>query len=133
MNGPPWLASVSLLGGSPDGRDVFFSTFETLVEQDQNGPFIKMYDARSGGGFDFQYKLAPCEAADECHGVDSAPPPAPRIGTRNDLGSSGNVQTPSKKRAKKKRKKAQKKRNAQKKRKAQKKKSSNRGARRNHG
>jgi hypothetical protein len=121
---------------SSDGRDVFFSTFETLVDEDVNGPFVKFYTARTGGGFDFQYELAPCEAADECHGVTSAPPAAPRIGTRNDLGASGNIPAPAKKKKakKKKKKKAQKKRAQRKRAKAKRNaKRNGKNARRNHG
>ena len=38
---------------SRDGTDVYFSTFETLVPEDKNGSFVKIYDARTNGGFDF--------------------------------------------------------------------------------
>ena len=57
---------------SRDGTDVYFSTFETLVPEDQNGSFVKIYDARTGGGFDFTPDLGNCAAADECHGAGSA-------------------------------------------------------------
>ena len=42
---------VGLESMSRDGRDLYFSTYDTLVPQDQNGPFVKFYDARVGGGF----------------------------------------------------------------------------------
>jgi hypothetical protein len=64
---------------SHNGNDVFFSTYETLVPRDQNGEFVKFYDARTNGGFDESPGLAPCEAADECHGEGSAPPQAATI------------------------------------------------------
>jgi hypothetical protein len=49
-----------LIGVSANGTDVYFSTNQTLVPQDQNGLFLKFYDARAGGGF-------------------PAPPPPPRL------------------------------------------------------
>jgi hypothetical protein len=75
---------------SRDGNDLYFSTFETLVPQDHNGPFVKYYDARSTGGFPIPASLLPCTAADECHGDASVPTPDPGIGTVGDLGSKGN-------------------------------------------
>ena len=42
----PGLVSVSA-----NGTDVYFATYETLVTQDHNGQEIKIYDARSNGGF----------------------------------------------------------------------------------
>ena len=41
------------MGVSPNGVDVYFATFDTLVPQDLNGAFLKFYDARTGGGFEF--------------------------------------------------------------------------------
>ena len=61
------------MGVSPNGVDVYFSTYDTLVPQDENGAFLKFYDARTGGGFDFTPESPPCEAADECHGAGSTP------------------------------------------------------------
>jgi hypothetical protein len=63
-----------LVGVSADGRDVYFSTYDTLVRQDHNGLFLKFYDARAGGGFPAPAPPPPCEAADECHGPGSSPP-----------------------------------------------------------
>ncbi len=71
---------TGLIGVSADGVDVYFSTLETLVPQDTNGPFYKFYDARTGGGFQFSPPPAPCAAADECHGAASESPPAPGPG-----------------------------------------------------
>jgi hypothetical protein len=76
---------------SRDGTDVFFSTFETLVSQDNNGEFVKFYDARTGGGFPNDPQPAPCAAADECHGEGSAPPAPPITATGVNLGGGGNV------------------------------------------
>ena len=97
-------AIVGLVGVSADGTDAFFSTYETLVGQDRNGPFYKFYDARTGGGFRFVPPQAPCAAADECHGPSSSSPAAPQLGTSADLGSGGNAHS-SKNKKKKHRKK----------------------------
>ena len=63
---------TGLIGVSADGVDAFLSTYEQLVGQDENGFFLKFYDARTGGGFPFDKPPAPCAAADECHGADSS-------------------------------------------------------------
>src|SRR5262249_54817948 len=44
------IIPLALMGVSPNGVDVYFSTFDTLVPQDLNGAFLKFYDARTGGG-----------------------------------------------------------------------------------
>ena len=94
--------SIGLEHVSRDGTDVFFSTFETLVTQDDNGEFTKFYVARTNGGFPDDPDLGPCAAADECHGPDSSPPTAPVVGTAATLGKGGNVvQEPAKKKKKK--------------------------------
>ena len=85
--------TVGLEGVSADGVDVYFSTFDTLVPQDDNGEFIKFYDARTGGGFPFQAPTPPCKAADECHGAGSVGPPNPQVGTGAQLGKTGNVRS----------------------------------------
>jgi hypothetical protein len=92
---------------SSDGADVYFSTYDTLVESDQNGEFVKFYDARTNGGFAEIPDLGPCAAADECHGTDSARPAPPVVATENNLGKAGNLK--SQKKAKKKKKKKKKK------------------------
>lgn len=88
---------VGLEAVSRNGIDVYFASYDTLVPEDANGPFIKFYDARANGGFPPQYHVAPCEAADECHGEDSSAPPSPIIGTQGALGQSGNVKSQPKK------------------------------------
>ena len=81
---------TGLVSVSADGVDVFFSTYETLVPQDENGALLKFYDARTNGGFPFEVPALPCEAADECHGPDSSAPAPPQIGTSARL-PGGNV------------------------------------------
>jgi hypothetical protein len=101
-------ADIGLEAVSRDGRDVYFSTFATHVGSDLNGEYMKFYDARSGGGFAETIEPAPCAAADECHGADSAPPTPPVVATDTPL-AGGNVVSPQngaskKKKGKKKRK-----------------------------
>jgi hypothetical protein len=83
---------IGLVSVSADGVDAFFATVDTLVGQDENGPFLKFYDARTNGGFPFTKPPAPCVAADECHGKESATPAPLAIGSGAALGSRGNVQ-----------------------------------------
>jgi hypothetical protein len=82
---------IGLVSVSLDGTDVYFSTTSTLVPEDENGEFIKFYDARTNGGFAYQKPALPCAAADECHGAESGPSPASVIGSGAPLGGSGNV------------------------------------------
>ena len=63
-----------LQGVSADGVDVYFSTYDVLIDIDENGEFLKFYDARTNGGFPLDPPLQPCVAADECHGRGSTPP-----------------------------------------------------------
>jgi hypothetical protein len=86
---------------SADGVNVYFDTYETLVPEDENGEFLKYYDARTGGGFPVEPPLQPCVAADECHGTSSSPPPPTGIVSDGNLGSSGNSRGPKKSKAKK--------------------------------
>ncbi len=64
-----------LLSATADGKDAYFFTRDSLVPQDENGPTMKVYDAREGGGFPFLLPQAGCRASDECHGAGSPPPP----------------------------------------------------------
>jgi hypothetical protein len=100
---------IGLEAVSRDGTDVYFSTFETLVPEDHNGEFVKFYDARANGGFPVDPELAPCAAADECHGPDSSPPVAPTVNSSTNLGNGGNLVQEKAKKKKAKKKKAKKK------------------------
>ena len=91
---------IGLESVSADGMDVYFTTFDTLVPQDRNGAFVKVYTARTNGGFEPPPPLAPCVAADECHGADSDEAVTPQLPSGANLGSGGNV-TPKVKKAKK--------------------------------
>jgi hypothetical protein len=76
---------------SQDGIDLYFSTFETFVPDDENGVFVKFYDARTGGGFPIGSPELPCTAADECHGDSTSAPSEPSLATSTGLGSNGNL------------------------------------------
>jgi hypothetical protein len=80
-----------LVAVSADGRDAYFATVEILVRQDENGEAIKIYDARTDGGFPSAASPPPCAAADECHGPGSSPPTTPATGTGAELGNGGNL------------------------------------------
>jgi hypothetical protein len=77
----PGLVSVSA-----NGTDVYFATYDDLVSQDHNGSEIRLYDARSGGGFPAERTPTPCAAADECHGAGSTAPALPPDRTSANLG-----------------------------------------------
>jgi hypothetical protein len=86
--------NTGLVGVSADGADAYFATLETLVPQDDNGPFLKFYDARVGGGFPLAAQIQPCAAADECRGARNPTPVAPSLSGTADLGNSGNASPP---------------------------------------
>lgn len=67
-------------GVGPDGTDVFFSTRQTLVGGDQNGPVWKVYDARRGGGFPEPAPVVPCQG-DACRPASPPPPPPGSVAT----------------------------------------------------
>jgi hypothetical protein len=94
----PEYAPAGLVGVSSNGVDAYFSTYNTLVPEDENGPFLKFYDARTNGGFHFEKPPAPCAAADECHGPSSEAAAPLVIGTGVNNGSRGNVQQAKRKR-----------------------------------
>ena len=83
----------SLLGVSANGVDAYFFTHDTLVPQDENGPLVKIYDARSEGGFPYEPPIPPCKASDECHGPGSAAPGPPELASRASSGA-GNAARP---------------------------------------
>src|SRR6185312_11622186 len=64
-----------------DGRDAFFFTRDVLVPTDKNGNVVKIYDARTDGGFLYDPPRGLCKASDECHGAGTAAPPPPNINT----------------------------------------------------
>jgi DNA-binding beta-propeller fold protein YncE len=72
----------SLLGASAEGTNVYFFTHDTLVSSDTNGDRVKLYDARSLGGYPQSPAPIQCMASDECHGPSSEPPPPPSIASK---------------------------------------------------
>ena len=89
--GPFWdpaYAGVEAVSG--DGRDVYFSTFDSLVPQDKNGRFLKIYDARTNGGIPTEIPPLPCAAADECHGPTYGGAAEVEVGSGGELGDGGN-------------------------------------------
>lgn len=85
-------ADSTLLTVTHDGTDAFFFTRETLAAQDENGPHMKLYDAREGGGFFAVPPPALCAASDECHGPGTQAARPPSIGTL--AGTPGNFRAP---------------------------------------
>jgi hypothetical protein len=63
---------------------------------------VKVYTARTNGGFEPPPPLAPCAAADECHGEDSVPMATPPLPSGANLGSGGNAVPEAKAKKKKK-------------------------------
>ena len=57
------------------------------MTQDHNGSAIKIYDARTGGGFPAETTPEKCEAADECHGPGVEAPALPPDRTSSYLGT----------------------------------------------
>jgi hypothetical protein len=85
-------STPGLYGVSANGVDVYFGAQEPLVPQDKNGVGgVRFYDARTNGGFAVNTAVAPCRAADECHGASSEPPGTIPIGTGAALGGGGNL------------------------------------------
>ncbi|HEX3242411.1 MAG TPA: hypothetical protein VHQ97_04975 [Solirubrobacterales bacterium] len=87
-------ADSGIVTASADGKNAFFFTRQTLVAQDLNGNAVKIYDARTEGGFPFIAPPDPCKASDECHGPGTQAAPEPVI---NTVTGPGNVKHPSKK------------------------------------
>ena len=95
---------TGFVGVSANGVDAYFSTLDSLVEQDRIGPFLKFYDARSGGGIPFEPAIAPCAAADECHGPEPGAPAELPATTGASLGAGGNLRSEQRPHKKKRRK-----------------------------
>ena len=94
-------STIGLEGVSADGVDVYFSTFQTLVPQDRNGEFIKIYDARTGGGFPRPKVRLPAKPPMSAT-ARAARPRRRRSEPGATLGSTGNVKAKkSKKKCKK--------------------------------
>jgi NHL repeat-containing protein len=64
-----------------DGHDVFFTTNEALVSEDQNGGSRRIYDARVDGGFASSGTGAEACLGDACQGPPAGPPTLSRPGS----------------------------------------------------
>lgn len=87
-------ANNYLYGVTPDGRDVLFTTHDTLVPRDKNGGTPRIYDARVGGGFAEPTEPAPC--AEEGCQPQPTPPPALPGGGSSTFEGPGNPKPPPK-------------------------------------
>jgi hypothetical protein len=65
--------SVTLIGSSASGGDVFFGTSDSLVAQDTDTQ-QDIYNARVEGGFPSPANVSTCEEAESCRGALSQPP-----------------------------------------------------------
>jgi hypothetical protein len=92
---------------TPDGKNVFFTSRDSLVGQDIDGGSQDIYDARIDGGFPAPVPPNPCEG-ENCQGK-AAPPPAfvgPATTSTNGKGNTqGRKQTTCKHKSKKQREK----------------------------
>ena len=89
------LKDSEFVDASTDGRDVFFLTEQSLVQQDP-GQF-DLYDAREGGGFTPPPPPKdPCETEATCLPGQTPAPPPPGVGPSQSP-SSGNVKPKAKK------------------------------------
>jgi hypothetical protein len=87
---------------SPDGRDVFFLTRDSLVGQDIDEGSKDIYDARVEGGFPAPVGAEACEGAETCQGKPATPPAFASPAT---ISPSGRGNQPGRKACKKKSKK----------------------------
>ena len=92
----------SLLGASADGTDAYFFTRDTLVTSDENGPRVKIYDARVDGGFpqvppplNARHRMSVTEPAARRRPRRSKPPLAPRLEMRRRRPSAGRARSKS--------------------------------------
>jgi DNA-binding beta-propeller fold protein YncE len=89
-----------LLDASADGRDVFFSTRQTLVGWDTSENF-DVYDARAGGGFPEPSEEAHC-VGEACKPPVLSPPSSSSPGTPSFRGPGNTVEKTKKHKSKKK-------------------------------
>jgi hypothetical protein len=91
ISGGEGTTDSEFLDASASGRDVFFSTDQSLLSQDPGQ--VDVYDARMGGGFPLPTKPVACEG-DGCQQSMPTPPP-PTVGSRSASPISGNKGRPS--------------------------------------
>ena len=83
------ITNAGLASVDSSGKNAYFFTRETIVPTDDNGPVMKVYTAREGGGYGYLPQGVQCQAADECRGPGTEVAPPPAIGTYK--GSGGNL------------------------------------------
>src|ERR1700710_2459817 len=71
---------------SANGVDFYFASYDHLVTQDHNGQEVKIYDARTNGGFPAEVPAPNCQAAAQGPGPGSTPPPPMADRTSADQG-----------------------------------------------
>jgi len=76
--------ATHLLGATPSGSDVFFTSADSLVSQDTDA-LIDVYDAHAGGGFPAAANPASCQG-DTCQGAASQAPSIPGAATSSHSG-----------------------------------------------
>ncbi len=82
------VVNAALASVDASGRNAYFFTRESIIPQDDNGPTMKVYTAREGGGLSYLPNRVPCQSADECRGPGTAVAPPPNVGTyEGDLGN----------------------------------------------
>jgi hypothetical protein len=79
-----------LVGASEDGRNVFFTTGDSLVPDDSDGGVLSIYDARVDGGFAATTPQASCRG-EECRGASLSPAPGLPSPGSTSLSGAGNV------------------------------------------
>jgi hypothetical protein len=83
------------MDSSPDGRDVFFVTAESLVPRDVDNGDVDVYDARRGGGNALEGSAAATQCSgDACQGAASQAPLDTAIASAGFTGP-GDVSAPS--------------------------------------
>ncbi|MGE5527104.1 MAG: hypothetical protein ACM3Q9_00385 [Methanosarcina sp.] len=89
-----------IIDNSADGRNVFFSTSDSLLPADVDHGAQDIYDARIDGGFDESEAAAECEGGD-CQG-GAPPPPQFSVPGSSQLRGAGNAKAAQRHRALKK-------------------------------
>ena len=91
----PQLIAPSSWGVSAGGDDVFF-TDPARLTSDAPDNYMRLYDARLGGGFEFPAPPPPCPL-EVCQGTPKGAPDDPTPASRS-VSSSGNVKAPTRRR-----------------------------------
>lgn len=82
---PGYYTSPEPAGITPSGRDAFFTVAAQLTP-DALDAFPRLYDARIGGGFEFERAPAPCPL-EACQGTPQATPEEPTPGSTTYQGA----------------------------------------------